>query len=322
MPTPRQTIRPSHQVVRSISYPHNDHAVPFTSRRTRPRRKSHSWTALAVVLVIVLGGFAFMKLHRSNGEVMASNSSESPAAEQQPVPTKIDFATMGNTIQSVIQQYPGMDIGVAVIDIKTNEAQAYGVGDPFVAASTAKLLTALAYLHDVEQGTASLDQQVGSMNAQSAMEAMIVDSDNAAWKNFNNTVMSHTELAQYATSIGLNNYDPDANTTTPSNIAVLLSNLYQEKLVNQEHTQLLLSYMARAKEVEFIINSVPAGTKVYHKPGYLVDRMHDAAIIDNGTRPYVLVIFTKSRTANTYNYANGEQVFTQITKATTAAFGQ
>jgi beta-lactamase class A len=77
--------------------------------------------------------------------------------------------------------------------------------------------------------------------------------------------------------------------------------------------------MAQAKEVEFITNTVPSGIKIYHKPGYLADRVHDAAIIDDGKRPYVLVIFSKSRSTG-YNMTQGSTLFKQITLATTDTF--
>lgn len=258
---------------------------------------------------------------KSKGEVKATTT-ETPVVQKKPeIPKKLDFTTMGAAINTEIAKYPYMDIGVSVIDIKTGDAQEYGVQNPFVAASTAKLLTAISYLHDVEQGKATLSQKVGTRTAQDALQALIVESDNEAWNDFNNGVMSHAELAAYASSIGLTNYNPDTNTVTPTSIAKLLSDLYQQKLINKEHTQLLLSYMSQAKEVEFITNTVPSGTKVYHKPGYLADRVHDAAIIDNGKRPYVLVIFSKSRTKG-YDMTKGEILFKQVTLASLTAFNQ
>lgn len=277
---------------------------------------------MVVSALLLTVGFMFGMPHKSKGEVKATTAAQTPMIAKKPeVPKKIDFTAMNASINAEIAKYPYMDIGVSVIDIKTGDTEAYGVQNPFVAASTAKLLTAIAYLHDVEQGKATLSQQVGSKSAQDALRALIVDSDNQAWDDFNNGVMSHTELTAYATSIGLTNYNPDTNTITPTSVARLVDDLYQEKLINHEHTQMLLSYMSQAKEVEFITNAVPAGTKVYHKPGYLADRVHDAAVIDNGKRPYVLVIFSKSH-SDGYDMAKGEALFRQITLATVSAFNQ
>lgn len=303
-------------LVQSVSYPARGHAVRPKPANTG-NRVSGKYLVLAVMLIGLLGTFL---LWPSNEQKAA----EQAAVVQQPEPEPIkqlDFVPMASTINTVIQQYPGMDIGVAVVDIKTGEAQAYGVQVPFVAASTAKLLTAIAYLHDVEQGKLSLTQDIGGRSAQSALEALIVDSDNQAWYDLNNVVMSHAELAEYANQIGFSGYDPDNNTVVPSSLATLLSNLYQHRLLNDTHTGLLLSYMERAKEVEYITGIVPAGVKTYHKPGYLSDRIHDALIIDNNDRPYVLVVFTKSRTAS-YDTQAGEDVFTRVARATFQVFLQ
>jgi len=270
--------------------------------------------------VLVAAGFIFGMPGRGDGSVKGTSTNEVQAATPKPeVPKKLDFTTMNNAINSEIQKYPYMDVGIAVIDIKTGDSQTYGVQNPFVAASTAKLLTAISYLHDVEKGSTTLSQQVGSRSAQDALKALIIDSDNDAWNDFNNGIMSHAELTSYATSIGLTNYNPDTNTITPGNVAKLLSDLYQHKLINGEHTDLLLSYMAQAKEVEFITNTIPSNAKLYHKPGYLADRVHDAAIVDDGKRPFVLVIFSKSRSTG-YNMTQGEALFKNITLATTQTF--
>ena len=276
-----------------------------------------------MLAVFAVGLIGFFTLYPSDGK-QTNNSAKAQKAQAvaapQPEPIKkLDFTAMGTEINAVIAAHPTLDIAVATVDIKTGDSTNYGVENPFVAASTAKLLTAIAFLRDVEQGSEAIDQQVGDKSATQALEAMIVESDNQAWNDFNNGVMSHEELDAYAEQIGLAGYNSDANTITAASLAQLLSKLYDNKLLNKAHTTQLLSYMQRAKEVEYITSIAPAGTKVYHKPGYLSDRIHDAAILDNGDRPYVLVIFTKSRTS-VYNMQTGADVFHAIARSTFTTF--
>lgn len=258
-----------------------------------------------------------------NGEQYSSEvSAQDQTQETTPEPERLaslDHTAMGASIEAVIAKYPRMDIGVSWIDIKTGEHGDFGVQDPFVAASTAKLLTAISFLHDVEQGSASLTQKVGNKSATDALEAMIVKSDNQSWHDFNNEVMSHQELTDYADTIGFTGYDPDSNTVTPASLAKLLANLYQRRLLNDENTKLLLSYMEHAEEVEYFKEIAPDGVRVYHKPGYLQDRVHDAAIIDNNERPFVLVVFTKSRTGS-YTVSSGADIFKTIGAAAYSSF--
>lgn len=279
---------------------------------------------LVAVFIFGVCGFLLFSPKSNDHQTLGANHQTETKQQAEPVsPKRLDHTAFTTEIESVIAAYPSVDIGVSWIDIETGESHDYGVQDPFVAASTAKLLTAIAFLHDVETGTDSLDDMVGAKSAEDALRAMIVKSDNQAWHDFNNTVMSHQELAEYANKIGFSSYDPDENTITPGSLAKLLSNFYQRRLLNDRHTDLLLSLMKEAfeAEVQYFPDLAPANTTVYHKPGYLKDRMHDAAIIDNGNRPYVLVLFTKSRTG-AYDPEIGADIFTRIGKASFASFGQ
>jgi beta-lactamase class A len=311
----------SAEIVRSVSYPYRAHGT-LPARRSQSHTNARNFSKFFVaVFVLGMAGFLLLVPHPGEPRTLGI-SAQQPQEEKQPVtePLKqLDHTAMANDINSVINKYPSMDIGVSWVDIKSGESGDYGVQVPFVAASTAKLLTATAFLHEVENGNAALSDKVGSRTAQAALEAMIVKSDNDAWHDFNYSVLSHEELAAYAQKIGFTDYDPDRNTVTPGNLAKLLANFYQKRLLNEEHTQMLLSYMQRAELVPYISDVAPKGVKVYHKPGYLKDRVHDATIIDNGDRPYVLVIFTKSRTG-TYNTTSGVDVFTSIARSSFTSF--
>ena len=108
---------------------------------------------------------------------------------------------------------------------------------------------------------------------------------------------------------------------TATDISSLLTKLHDVKLLNTSNTRLLLSYMKDADSdySQYIVAAVPSGVTVYHKVGWLSDRVHDAAIITDGTHSYVLVIFTKANDGN-YNETAGEQVFHQLTQITDQTF--
>jgi beta-lactamase class A len=306
------------ELIRTISYPYRQHGRDGTSL---VKGKSHSRRRSLFLLMVPLCILSWLLL-MGGDEGSGTTPEDSSAAAALPVPEPIkilDYTSMDATINSVIAANPGMDIGISTIDIKTGDTKTYGVQEVFVAASTAKLLTAIAYLHDVEQGNHTLTESIRGRTAQSALETLIVDSDNQAWIDLNYVAMSSAELASYAETIGFTNYNHNRNTTTATSLATLLGNLYNRKLLNEQHTSLLLSYMERAKNVEYIPDSVPDGVRVYHKPGYLADRVHDAAIIDDGKRPYVLVIFTKARNS-VYNNTAGAAVFNEVAAATYQTF--
>lgn len=306
------------ELIRTISYPYRQHGREGRALATRPRSSRNVMLVLIGIPLLIVSVTVLVR--HDNGNRQVTGESTAAAALPAPEPVKsLDYTSMDAAIQATIAANPGMDIGVATVDVKTGDTKTYGVEEVFVAASTAKLLTAIAFLHDVEQGNHTLTETVGGRSAQASLEALIVKSDNQAWDDLNNVAMSHAEIAAYAQAIGFTDYNPDRNTTTATSLATLLSKLYQKKLLNEQNTTLLLSYMERAKEVQYIPDSVPAGVKVYHKPGYLSDRVHDATIIDDGKRPYTLVIFTKARN-KVYNSTAGAAVFNQVAAATYQTF--
>src|SRR6185503_1210583 len=138
-----------------------------------------------------------------------------------------------------------MEIGVAIYDLNSDKSYHYGVSEPFIAASTSKLLTASLFLHRVEAGQDSLSEAVGAGSAQYELSQMIEQSDNDAWQAFNDR-LTHDGLLAYAQSIGITNYNPDDNTLSADDIALLLAKLYKNQLLNPQHTHLLLSYMQLA----------------------------------------------------------------------------
>lgn len=285
------------------------------ARPTSQSKRSSRLLFLLILTGVGLIGFHFFGDTRWPGFTGASKKAVAVAP---PVLSVAQKNQMAGTINSVIGANPDIDIGVAITDLNDNKSYHYGLNQPFIAASVAKLITATMYLHGVEAGQFSLSDQLSYGTAHYELQQMIEQSDNTAWEDFN-ALLTHAGLQAYAGSIGLSNYDPDQNTLTVDDIALLLSKLYKGQLLNHTDTQMLLSYMRSANEAGYIVAAVPAGIKVYHKAGWLADRVHDAAIIDYVKHPYVLVIFTKDN-SGTYDDQAGHQIFASITAATLQAF--
>ena len=284
----------------------------------KPHHHIGRWLAVLIVLTGVVGGIRLVSEHHL---IIPKLSAHAVLVKHISEPTTAQITTMNQQINNVIAQNPNMDIGVSVINLDNNQTYNYGETDPFIAASVGKLITASLYLQDVQNGTYTMSQELSYDTAQNELKNMIVNSDNTAWTDFNG-LLGHDALQNYGNQIGLTNYDPDVNTMTASDISSLLSKLYKGQLLNPTNTQLLLSYMKQADTDygQYIVAAVPSGVTVYHKVGWLSDRVHDAAIITDGTHSYVLVIFTKAEDGSNYDETAGEQVFHQITQATDQTF--
>lgn len=230
----------------------------------------------------------------------------------------LDEAALKAQLTSLMQT-SSFETSIAVIDLQTNKTYTFGEPAAYTAASINKLVTALAYIHKVEQGTATLSQYIGGDTAQNQIEKALVNSDNAAWESFYTTKqVSCAAHNAYAAEIGLTRYECKQNVISAPDTALLLQKLYQGKLANKTHTDMVLGYLRQANYREYIVSAVPQNLTVYHKVGYLTDRVHDAAIITDGKKSYVLAVFTKS--TGSYDTPAGIRLFQDITRATNTLF--
>jgi beta-lactamase class A len=263
---------------------------PSSPRPAKHRRFRTLFRFVLVAGVVVAGIAAAPHLfYPKKGS--AQVASRTPAEQQQAI------AAMGSQINSVLSQNQGVDISVTVTNLKNGQSQSYGPVVPYEAASVAKLITATDFLHQVENGQESLNEHLEDGNTASYdLRQMIVMSDNNAWQSLNDE-LTLTNLGQYASSIGIADYNLSDNTLETNDIALLLQKLYGNKLLGKSDTNLLLGYMKIANEAGFIVPAVPKGVTVYHKAGVLDDRIHDAAIIADPNNPVALVIFTNGHGA-------------------------
>jgi len=268
---------------------------------------------IVFVAIAMFGAWAWNNVNAGDDE-----TADNPTSTQsKPKPSYTVNEQGLAAIESLVSQNADLDMSVALTDLQTGKTYHYGDDASYTAASVGKLITAATFLNNVEKGTASLNDPVGGTTAQEEIRLMLVKSDNTAWKNMENTVHFSGQQA-YAESIGINSYTASTNTISSSDIALLLTKLSSGKLFNDEHTQLVLGYMQQANYRQYIVAAIPSDVTVYHKVGFLEDRLHDAAIIKKGDRSYVLVIFSKS-TGN-YDFNRGATLFGSITQSSLQAF--
>lgn len=223
---------------------------------------------------------------------------------------QVDTSMLQESLHQIIKKYP-YNTSVSVIDLNSNSLVQTGDSYPFIAASTTKILTSLVFLSEVEAGQTSLDARIGNKTAEEQLKLAINQSDNEAWAKLNDYI-GRDKLALYAKEHGLQSYDVTRNTITSNDMAQLITYLWNGKLLNETHTKFLLGLMQNTNEERFIPTAVPSGMAVYHKAGYLADRVHDVGVIDNGSAPFVIVIYSKSYTAS-YDYGIGQKLFKEVT---------
>ena len=222
--------------------------------------------------------FAIASAAELRGEVPASNAV--PDAD----------VDLGARLQGILTENGDHRIGVAIVDTRSGKLQAFGDVSPYLAASTAKIITAAAYYHLVETGEKSLHTPLGSFDAGFQVKAMVNTSSDDSWLLLMQDI-GYPRLIEYAGSIGLD-YDPEQNLLTPPDMALLLAALSAGKLLNADHTQELLGYMQQTNDEDLIPAALDPDITVQHKYGVVEGYVHDAAILSSGERSYAVAIYT------------------------------
>jgi beta-lactamase class A len=268
----------------------SDQEMPAAGRNVPATRRARTrlallFTAVALVIVAIVV-FAVVKSGPLNGA-----TDPVPAALPE-APVAVAPDSLQDRIQSVLDENPDYRIGLAMADISGDAALTFGDQEAFTAASTAKIITAAAFYHLVENGEASLDDPLGDYDAAFQLEAMVNQSNNDSWLLLMDAV-GYPQLTEYAASIGVA-YDPEENLLTPAEMALVLKQLYAGDLLNPENTAQLLGYMQDTNNEELIPAGSQAGVEVFHKFGEIGGELHDAAVLAYRGSTFVLVIYTEN----------------------------
>ena len=267
---------------------------PAAKSLVNARRKLLLVWAVTVLVLLGVVTFAVVRTGPFPGtDFLASLQSqleEQPVAAAPAVQAPRAAIDVDADVLRILAENTGYRIGVVLVDTHGGEPRSYGDGTEFVAASTAKILTAAAYYHLVETGEKSLDVPLGSFDAAFQLKSMVNASSNDAWLLLMQDI-GYPQLIEYAASIGIS-YDPEQNLLTPAEMAELLKQLSTGKLLNAEHTQELLGYMQQTNNERLIPAAVGPDITVQHKYGELEGYVHDAALLTAGERSYALAIYT------------------------------
>lgn len=288
----------------------------YQPRRMPPKRRKKKGprrvlTPTVAVLLLLIG---YRMLFGGN----EAPATETPkAATKKKAEVKVEpisdqtWQQLEATVDGLLTANSTIDIGVSMVDIKTGTKVNYGYQEAFHGASTTKILTAAAFLHQVEQGQHRLDEQLSGASAQEHIRLMINRSDNNSWAVLNSAV-GYSQLDAYAEKNGINSYKYVGNTMNAQDMALLLYKLYQKQLVNADHTNLILNYMQNTNNEDMIPVVTPSGGNLFHKYGQLDDRLHDVSILEFKNRPLVLVVYTKAQPGQDTGYNTRITMIQQI----------
>jgi beta-lactamase class A len=263
--------------------------------------------AAAVMVLLAAATSAVVRAEDATGTVNAAFAGAGPVGAM----AAVGAGAEDESVAMIIGRASGFRVGVAVVDTAGGAVRTFGDTAAFAAASTAKLITAAAYLKLVEAGEARRDETLGNYTAEFQLKSMINSSNNDSWLLLMDR-LGYQQLIQYAASIGVA-YDPEDNRLTPGEVALVLTKLFTGKLLNPSNTAQLLAYMQDTNNEELIPAASGPGITVYHKYGQLGGNLHDAALLEHGGTTYALVIFTEG--ADSADEAERTEMIHDLTRA-------
>ncbi len=213
-------------------------------------------------------------------------------------------------IKDLTANYSGV-YAVQVIDLTTGNS--YGVEEnrQMQAASLIKLPVLSALFREAENGRIDLDSLYslkaadktggsGSLyykpegtkiSYRELARLMGEQSDNTAF-TIVRKVLGDAAINTHIKQIGMSNTDLDSNQTAPVDVGLFFKKLYNGQVLNDEHTQELLSYLTDTIYEDWIPAQVDDGVRVAHKYGREVHTINDAGIV-YASGPFVMVVMTQ-----------------------------
>jgi beta-lactamase class A len=229
-------------------------------------------------------------------------------------PSKKDaFTTVGPQIDALLAEQPEAQVGIAVRWSNGETLYLRNANEPFPMASVAKVYMLVAYLERLATEHRTPDPEEFDL-----LTSMIEVSDNDSAQEIWDALGGLDAMQGYLHSIGMRPFtDPpsaaqDAGdeegawgdaSQTASQMSLFLARLREGELLDPISTQLASSFLGAVVEeqswgVSSKVDQLDPGAKVLFKNGwYPTDdgrwRINTAGIIlpDNGTLPYVIVIF-------------------------------
>ncbi|MCL4390295.1 MAG: class A beta-lactamase-related serine hydrolase [Patescibacteria group bacterium] len=239
-----------------------------------------------------------------------------------------------NTLTGAIGTY-----GVAVKNLKTNEADYYNEHQVFESASLYKLWVMAVVYEQIDDGqlhpddimaadAQDLNNEFGisedeaeetsgtiSYSVSDALDQMITISDNYAALLLTDKVglpaLSNFLNQQGLVESGIGTSD-NLPSTTAWDMTIFFDKLYHGQLAGAASTQAMLDLLKAQKLNESLPKYLPDNTPIAHKTGELDEFNHDAGIVFSPAGDYIIVVLTKT---DSLSQTQAREYIAEVSKA-------
>ncbi len=236
--------------------------------------------------------------------------------------------------RKTVEKYGTVHEGTAGVYVQDLEGGwGYGINpdETFFSASVIKLPVMVAVYRGIDEGKFSLQDEfptaledwaagAGTLQFQEAggyhtvgeyLRVMITQSDNVATNALTRLVGGRDYVNEVAASLGAPNtvlYQKVTsaraavplldNRTTPRDMSTIFKNIYAGQAASTESCQEMVDLMRHNNLQSSLKDSLPEGTKVANKGGWLFKVYDEAGIVARKDNPYVIAIFSKNGSAD------------------------
>ena len=298
----------------------------------RPRNRPETFFLYALRLLIlgvglgVISGTVLSVWDPTARLTAGANSAVDPklekVAEEVPLRLTQELIPLKTQIKALMAKNAALSPTVMLVDLDSHSYVDIGGSDVVAAASTIKLPILIAFFQDVDQGKIQLDQPIAMRKDLIATEAgemqyqpvgskfsaiktvteMITSSDNTATNMIIDLLGGMEVLNQRFKSWGLTgtmlrNPLPDVagtNTTSARDMAQILSQLSDVKLVSGKSRDRIFDLMRRVQYNTLLPKGLGEGATIAHKTGTIGTMLADVGLIDTATgQRYVAAVLVK-----------------------------
>jgi beta-lactamase class A len=240
-------------------------------------------------------------------------------------------------IQDAISGFHG-DIGIYVLDLKSGKTVSINADTLFSTASIVKIPILIGIMDKIEKGELNYHQRLtytdslyyaegddilsafkpgSTIELSKVMMLMLTISDNCASLWLQGLAGGGTRINQILDSMGLKDTRVNSRTpgreanraafgwgqTSPREIAMLLKNIVDGKVISKNVSDKMLRLMSRQYWDEEALSQIPAGIFTADKNGALNENRNELMYV-NAKHPYILSIFTKNNKDQSWESTN------------------
>uniref|UniRef100_A0A7C4M023 Serine hydrolase n=1 Tax=candidate division CPR3 bacterium TaxID=2268181 RepID=A0A7C4M023_UNCC3 len=151
-------------------------------------------------------------------------------------------------------------------------------------------------IQDYGSGSIRYDKPGTIYSIKTLARLMMEKSDNTASYILAQQIIGMDKIQSFIDSLGLTQTSMAENKTSAKDMGILLVKSYKGEITSPALTAEMLNFMEKSDFDDRLPRGLPEGTKIYHKTGDEIGKIHDVGIVDLPGKPYFLGVLTSDMT--------------------------